>query len=144
MRRDPALVICRCLRCHGRSIGSENGDLISWINLLRLAGRFLGAFAALASTALLGEEGADPGAVDEIACASEGSAKKKIKEDAVVGISDQLSLWTVHYCTTYIWGSKMLVSASTTLTVSLKAWRVYGVPSLSVITAARLSFKSWG
>lgn len=88
MRRDPALVVCRCLGSHGWSIGSDNGDLISWINLLRLAGRFLGAFAAFASTALLGKECTDPGAVDEIACASKASGEEEVKEDAIVGISE--------------------------------------------------------
>ncbi len=91
MRRDPALVVCRCLRSHGWSVGSDNGDLISRINLLRLTGRFLGAFAAFASTALLGEEGTDPDAVNEIACASEDSGEEEVKEDAIVGISEPCS-----------------------------------------------------
>lgn len=144
MRRNPALVICRGFRGHRWSIGSNDGDLISRINLLRLAGRFLGAFAALASTALLGEQGTDPGAVNEIACASEGSAEKEIEEDTVVMVSDWLFLPMAQRLKDYICGSKMLVSASTTLTVSLNAWTVYGVPSLSVMTAARFSFKSCG
>ncbi len=94
MRGDPALVICRGFRSHRWSISSDYGDLISWINLLRLARGFLGASAAFASTTLLGKQSTNPGAVDEITCASEGSAEEEIKEDAIVRISDQLPRWT--------------------------------------------------
>lgn len=71
MRRNPALVVRRSFGGYSWSIGSHDRNLIGWIDWLRLARRSLGAFTAFASTTLLGEEGGDPGAVDEIACASE-------------------------------------------------------------------------
>lgn len=90
MCRDPAFIISRCFRSHRWSVGSNYRDLITRINLLRLSRGFLGTFAAFASTAFLGKEGSDPGAVNEIACSSEGGAEEEIEEDTVVVINDTL------------------------------------------------------
>ncbi len=79
---DPALVISLCPRGHRWPVSSNNGHLISRVDLLRLARRFLCALSALSTTALLREQSADPGAVDKVAGASEGGAKEQVEEDA--------------------------------------------------------------
>ena len=83
--RDPALVKATGLCATGNSgaIGANNGDLVSGVDLLGLAGGTLGALAALAAAALLGEEGGDPGVVDEVADAAEGGEEEEVEEDAV-------------------------------------------------------------
>jgi hypothetical protein len=69
--RDPTLVIGLCARGDSRAISTDNSDLIGGVDLLGLARGPLRALAALATTLLLGEEGGDPGVVDEVACATE-------------------------------------------------------------------------
>lgn len=82
MCRDPALIIrCRA-RGHRRSIGSHDGNLVSGVDFLRLARRLLSTLAAFPSATLLWEERADPGAVNEVACASKGSTEKEVEKYA--------------------------------------------------------------
>ena len=83
MRRDPALIIRLRSRSDSRPIRANNRDLISGIDLLRLAGRPLGPLTAFASAPGLGEECADPGAVDEIDSAKEAGQEDEVEEYAV-------------------------------------------------------------
>ena len=89
--RDPALVIRLCTTGYGWSIRSEDGDLVSWVHLLRTPRGLFRALAALASAAFLGKEGGNPGVVDEVAGTTEGSAEEKIEEDPFVHVSTAFS-----------------------------------------------------
>lgn len=82
---DPALVEAACVRAAGdsRAVSADDGDLVGGVDFLGLAGGTLGALAALSTTALLGEEGGDPGVVDEVADAAEGGEEEEVEEDAV-------------------------------------------------------------
>jgi len=81
---DPALVddTGLCATGDGRTVGTDDGNLIGGVNLLGLAGGALGALAALAAAALLGEKSGDPGVVDEVADAAEGGKEEEVEEDA--------------------------------------------------------------
>ena len=78
---DPALVV---LGASGdsRAVSAHNTDLLSGVDLLRALRRLLSALATLAAALLLGEEGGDPGVVNEVYSASEGAEKNEVKEDA--------------------------------------------------------------
>ena len=78
---DPALVV---LGASGdsRAVSAHNTDLLSGVDLLRALRRLLSALATLAAALLLGEEGGDPGVVNEVYSASEGAEENKVKEDA--------------------------------------------------------------
>lgn len=82
---NPALIKATslCAAGNGRAIGANNGDLVSGVDLLGLAGGALGTLAALAAATLLGEEGGDPGVVDEVADAAESGEEEEVEEDAV-------------------------------------------------------------
>jgi hypothetical protein len=84
---DPARI--ESLRATGDSgsIGTHNGNLVSGIDSLASTRGLLGTLAALSSTLLLGEEGRDPGLVDEVECSGKGTEKDKVQEDA--NIRDQ-------------------------------------------------------
>lgn len=71
--RDPALIICLGAARDGWSITTDNADLLSRLDLLGTSAGALGALATLATTALLGEESGDPGAVDEVAGTGKGT-----------------------------------------------------------------------
>ena len=75
MSGDPALIISLRTCRHRRSIGTNDRHLISWIHFLASQGSF-GPFASFTAAALLGKESSNPGAVDEVACPSEGKAEK--------------------------------------------------------------------
>lgn len=92
MRRDPTLIVCLRTRCHSWSIRSQNTHLVRRINFLRATRGALSAVAAFASARFLGEEGGDPGVVDEVACASEDSEEEEVEEDACIGVSELLGL----------------------------------------------------
>ena len=95
-RRNPALIIRLCPTRDSWAIRTDNTDLISGINFLRTTRRSLGALAAFAATALLGEQSADPGAVDEVAGTGEGGEEEKVEEDSVgVGIMVSRAMETV-------------------------------------------------
>jgi hypothetical protein len=120
---DPALIVGLlriCTGCNSRSISTNNRNLLIGRHSLLGAQRgALGALAALASTLSLGEQGLDPGLVYEVNGSGEGGEEEKVQEDTVSELAEVLGegLWS-----TNIWGSKMLVAGSTTLTVSLNAW----------------------
>ncbi len=82
-RGDPALIICLGPTRDSWAIRTDDTDLVSGINFLGATRRSLGALAAFAATALLGEESADPGAVDEVASTGEGGEEEKVEEDSV-------------------------------------------------------------
>lgn len=84
---DPALVVCLCARSDGGAIGADNSNLVSGIDLLGSERRLLGALSALAAALLLGEEGGDPGVVDEVRDAAENGKDNEVQEDAA-GMSD--------------------------------------------------------
>lgn len=82
---NPALVEATSLSTggNGRAVSADNGDLVSRVDLLALAGGAAGALASLAATLLLGEQSGDPGVVDEVDDAAEGSQEEEVEEDAV-------------------------------------------------------------
>jgi hypothetical protein len=82
---NPALVesTSLCAAGNGRAVGADDGNLVGGVDLLAPAGGTRGALAALAAAALLGEEGGDPGVVDEVADAAEGGEEEEVEEDAV-------------------------------------------------------------
>lgn len=84
---DPALIICLRTTRHSRSIRPDDGDLVSWVYLLRPPRGLFRALAAFTSAAFLGKEGGNPGVVDEVACTTEGSAEEEIEEDPFMNIS---------------------------------------------------------
>jgi hypothetical protein len=83
-RGDPALIVGLRAGGDSRAISTNDSDLVGGVNLLASAGGPLGALAALATALLLGEEGADPGVIDEVAGATEGAEDDKVKEDTIV------------------------------------------------------------
>ena len=82
VRRNPAFIVCFRARGNRRSIGTQNGDLVSGVDFLRLARRLLSTLPAFSSATLLWKEGADPGAVDKVACASKGSTEEQVEKHA--------------------------------------------------------------
>jgi hypothetical protein len=85
MRRgDPALVVRLRTGGYSGAISTHDSDLVRGVDVLGPSGGLLGALAALATTLLLGEEGADPGVVDEVAGATESAEDDKVKEDTRV------------------------------------------------------------
>lgn len=79
--RDPALIVLRAAS-DSRAISTNNSDLLSGVDLLRSLRGLLGALATLAAALLLGEEGSDPGVVDEVDGTSESAKEDEVKEDA--------------------------------------------------------------
>lgn len=117
---NPALVIGLGARSDRRAIGTDNCNLVGRVDLLALTRRHPGALTTLAVALLLREESADPSVVDEVDSSAKGTKDDKVKEKAT-GASQS---WHNHRSMadlrgTYIWGSKKLLGASTTLTVSL-------------------------
>jgi hypothetical protein len=82
--RNPALIIGLCARGHGGAVSTNNGNLVGRIDLLGLARRHPGALTTLAVALLLGEEGADPGVVNEVDSSAKGTEDDKVKEEAIV------------------------------------------------------------
>lgn len=82
---NPALVEATSLSTGGnsRAVSTDNGDLVSRVDLLALAGGAAGALATLAAALLLGEQSGDPGVVDEVDDAGEGGQEEEVEEDAV-------------------------------------------------------------
>lgn len=113
--RDPALVVLA--GGNGGTIGTNHRNLLSRVDLLGTTGGLLRTLATLAATLLLREEGGDPGVVDEVNGAAENAEQNEIEEDARK--DSQQSNFRAIGETTYICGSKMLVGASTMVTVSL-------------------------
>lgn len=118
--RDPALIISLGTRGDSRAISANDSNLLRGIDLLASTRGALSALAAFAATLLLGEEGSNPGIVDEVKGTGENSEENDIQKDARSGQNGLVATAE----STYICGSKMLVGASTMLTVSLYAARV--------------------
>jgi hypothetical protein len=83
LRGDPALVIGLSSGCDSRVVSTNNTSLVGWVGFLATAGRCLSTLATFTTTALLREEGGDPGVVDEVDGSTEGSEKDGIEEDTV-------------------------------------------------------------
>jgi hypothetical protein len=85
MRRgDPALVVRLRTGGNSRAISTHDSDLVRGVDVLGPPGGLLGTLTALATTLLLGEEGADPGVVDKVAGTTESAEDDKVKEDTRV------------------------------------------------------------
>lgn len=102
--------------------GGSSGAARSFFGLLRCARRLLGEVGSLSSLALLREVGRNPDGVEEVDGTSETSQEEEVQEDTRVNnnkptVSDRERDFGV----AHIWGSKRLVSGSTTLTVPLWA-----------------------
>lgn len=151
--RDPTLIIRLTPTRHRGTIRPSHAHLIGRIHFFRSCSRFPRARGVFPAAFLgLREEGCDPGVVDEVDGAGEEGEEEEVEEDAVFVFCASVIVsamrggigWQGKVEDIYIWGSKILVSGSTTATVSLKAGSVYGVPSLSVTTTARFSTRSCG
>jgi hypothetical protein len=123
--RDPALIVSLRAGSDSRAISTNDSDLIGRVDLLGTLGRPLRALSTLAATLLLGEEGGDPGVVDKVRNSTEHAQDDEIQEDAIYVSVQECgtgAVWMRRLTArvgTYIWGSKKLVAASTTVTVSL-------------------------
>jgi hypothetical protein len=82
-RRDPALIVRLCAAGDSGAVSADNGNLIGRVDLLGAERRLLRALAALAATLLLGEEGGDPGVVDEVRDSAEDGENDEVQEDTV-------------------------------------------------------------
>jgi hypothetical protein len=80
--RDPGLIVGHSTAGDSRAISTDNADLVGRVDLLGTARGALGTLTALAATLLLGEEGGDPGVVDEEDGTSEDTGEDKVEEDA--------------------------------------------------------------
>lgn len=85
--RDPGLVVGLSTAGDSRTVGTNNADLLGRVDLLGTTRRALGTLTTLSATLLLGEEGSDPGVVDEVDGTSEDTAEHKVEEDAAGRIS---------------------------------------------------------
>lgn len=80
---NPALIVAHLsARSDSWTIGTHHGNLFAWINWLRATARTLCTLSAFAAALLLWEESGDPGAVDEVDSATEGSEDDEVQEDA--------------------------------------------------------------
>lgn len=86
-RWDPTLIVRLGPARHRRAISSNDTDLVGGIDFLGATRGLFGTLAAFAAAALLWEESADPGAIDEVTGASKGREEKEIEEDSVEQIS---------------------------------------------------------
>ena len=86
-RGDPTLIVRfrRCTARDGGAIGAQDGHLIARIDAFASRGGFAGAGGVFTASgaAFLGEEGGDPGAVDEVTCAAEDGGEEEVEEEAV-------------------------------------------------------------
>ena len=82
--RNPRLIVRFRLSTAGHrwTVGANYRGLIRRLDLLTATGRPLRTLAALTCPTLLGEECCNPGRVDEVADAAEGTGEDKIEEDA--------------------------------------------------------------
>lgn len=81
--RDPALVVLSA-GCDGWAVSTNNSNLLRGVDLLSSLGGPLSALTTLAAAFLLGEEGTDPGVVDEVDGSSKGAEEDKVEEDTAV------------------------------------------------------------
>jgi hypothetical protein len=66
-----------------RAVSTDNADLLGRVDLLAATRGALGTLTTLAATLLLGEEGGDPGVVDEVNGTGKDTAEDEVKEDTV-------------------------------------------------------------
>jgi hypothetical protein len=81
-RGNPALVVGLCAGGDSGAISTDNSNLISRVDLFGAERRLLRALATLAAALLLGEEGSDPGVVDEVGDSAEDAQNNEVQEDA--------------------------------------------------------------
>jgi hypothetical protein len=81
-RGDPALVVGLCAGRDSGAIGTDNSNLVSGVDLLGAERRLLCALATLTAALLLGEEGGDPGVVDEVGDSAEDAENNEVQENA--------------------------------------------------------------
>jgi hypothetical protein len=79
---DPALIIGLGTSSDSRAISTNNSNLLGGVDLLGSLGRLLSTLATLAAATLLGEEGGDPGVVDEVDSSGESTEEDDVQEDA--------------------------------------------------------------
>jgi hypothetical protein len=89
--RDPALIVL-CTGGDSWAISANNSDLLGGVDLLGALGGLLSTLTTLAAALLLGEEGGDPGVVDEETGTSEGAEEDEVKEETRQDISFRLIL----------------------------------------------------
>lgn len=145
IRWNPVLVVCLCSCCDGWSFTSRNRRLVGRIDSLRATGRFLCSFprfpTSIRTTSFLWEVGRYPGTIDKIAGAKKARKEEEVEKDAddgtLVSRNQGRNGGSTHIC-----GSKMLVSCSTMLTVSLYTWTVKNCPAPLLRTVAKFSLRS--
>jgi hypothetical protein len=85
--RDPRLVVGSTTgqgtAGDSRAVSTDNADLLGRVDLLAATRGALGTLTTLAATLLLGEEGGDPGVVDEVDGTGKDTAEDQVEEDAV-------------------------------------------------------------
>lgn len=69
--RYPGLVVSLCARGNSWAVGTNDADLVGRIDLLSTLRGSLCALTTLTTALLLGEEGGEPGIVDEVDSATE-------------------------------------------------------------------------
>lgn len=79
--RNPALVVRLGTRSDSRAVSTNDSNLVSGIDLLGATRGLLSALATLAAAFLLGEEGSDPGVIDEVDGSTESAEENEIKEE---------------------------------------------------------------
>lgn len=82
-----ALVSEGCTGGDSWAIGTNDGDLLAWVDWLRATAGTLRTLATFAAALFLWEEGGNPGVVDEIDCATERSEEDQVEEDATAEVS---------------------------------------------------------
>ena len=86
--RDPRFVVGRAAGGDGGAVSANYSGLFGGCDLLGGAsGGAFGALAAETAALLLGEEGGDPGGVDEVAGSAEDTGEDEVEEDAAKGVS---------------------------------------------------------
>lgn len=95
------------------------GAVLDTLGLRALSAAGGSLLTGLAALPLLREVGRNPDGVKEVANADKASQEEEVEEDAIK--VSQLPATGADSGISYICGSKMLVSGSTTLTVPLKA-----------------------
>lgn len=121
VRRDPFFIVGLSSTCDSWAVSTNYWYSVLGFDFLATARGTLGALTTLAFS---GEVGDNPDAVEEIDDSHEEGCKEEVEEDPKVLLVRSFRMAGGQLWSTYIWGSKMLVSGSTKLTVPLYACRV--------------------
>lgn len=78
---DPALIVCLRSRGDSRAISTDDGNLVSRVDLLGLTRGPLRTLTTFATAALLREEGGDPGVVDEVDGPAKSAEEDEVQKD---------------------------------------------------------------